>query len=126
MLKPIFQFGFLPRTFCLPADTKLLRKVTGVSPASNVVSLQVWERKGGKGRWIVKPPALARGCGIKVSLCEANILKQGYSTLTPPKVVNKWSQIPKTRPLVVQRYVARPYLINGENTLQCIGKPINA
>merc|ERR1719397_2119951 len=72
------EFGFLPRTFCLRADTKLLRKV--------------WERKGGKGRWIVKPPAMARGCGIKV--------------------VNKWSQIPKTRPLVVQRYVARPYLIN--------------
>jgi len=72
------EFGFLPRTFCLPADTKLLRKV--------------WERKGGKGRWIVKPPALARGTGIKV--------------------VNKWSQIPRTRPLVVQRYVARPYLIN--------------
>eukprot|EP00090_Calanus_glacialis_P043063 TRINITY_DN7623_c0_g1_i2.p1 TRINITY_DN7623_c0_g1~~TRINITY_DN7623_c0_g1_i2.p1 ORF type:complete len:740 (-),score=223.94 TRINITY_DN7623_c0_g1_i2:33-2252(-) len=72
------EFGFLPRTFCLPADTKLLRKV--------------WERKGGKGRWIVKPPALARGEGIKV--------------------INKWSQIPPTRPLVVQRYVARPYLIN--------------
>merc|ERR550519_102943 len=72
------EFGFLPRTFCLPADTKLLRKV--------------WERRGGRGRWIVKPPALARGVGIKV--------------------VNKWSQIPKTRPLVVQRYVARPYLIN--------------
>merc|ERR1719507_2593833 len=72
------EFNFLPRTFCLPADTKLLRKV--------------WERKGGKGRWIVKPPALARGEGIKV--------------------INKWSQIPKTRPLVVQRYVARPYLIN--------------
>lgn len=72
------EFGFLPRTFCLPADTKLLRKV--------------WERKGGKGRWIVKPPAMARGVGIKV--------------------VNKWSQIPKTRPLVVQRYVARPYLVN--------------
>merc|ERR1719397_2390051 len=72
------EFGFLPRTFCLPADTKLLRKA--------------WERKGGKGRWIVKPPALARGEGIKV--------------------INKWSQIPTTRPLVVQRYVARPYLIN--------------
>jgi tubulin polyglutamylase TTLL4 len=63
------EFGFLPRTFCLPADTKLLRKV--------------WERKGGKGRWIVKPPALARGEGIKV--------------------INKWSQIPPARPLVVQR-----------------------
>lgn len=72
------EFGFLPRTFCLPADTKLLRKV--------------WERRGGRGRWIVKPPALARGVGIKV--------------------VNKWSQIPKTRPLLVQRYLARPYLIN--------------
>jgi len=72
------EFGFLPRTFCLPADTKLLRKV--------------WERKGGKGRWIVKPPALARGEGIKV--------------------INKWCQIPAARPLVVQRYVARPYLIN--------------
>jgi len=72
------EFGFLPRTFCLPADTKLLRKV--------------WERKGGKGRWIVKPPALARGEGIKV--------------------INKWCQIPTARPLIVQRYVARPYLIN--------------
>ena len=72
------EFNFLPRTFCLPADTKLLRKV--------------WERKGGKGRWIVKPPALARGEGIKV--------------------INKWSQIPPARPLIVQRYVARPYLIN--------------
>jgi len=40
----------------------------------------------------VKPPALARGEGIKV--------------------INKWSQIPPARPLVVQRYVARPYLIN--------------
>ena len=28
------------------------------------------------------------------------------------KVVNKWSQIPKTRPLVVQRYIAKPHLIN--------------
>jgi tubulin polyglutamylase TTLL4 len=28
-------------------------------------------------------------------------------------VVHKWSQIPKKRPLVVQRYIAQPYLING-------------
>jgi len=73
------EFGFLPRTFVLPADTKLLKKV--------------WERRGGRGRWIVKPPALARGEGISV--------------------VNKFSMIPKNKPLVVQRYVARPYLING-------------
>lgn len=28
------------------------------------------------------------------------------------KVVNKWAQIPKCRPLVVQRYIAKPHLIN--------------
>ena len=27
-------------------------------------------------------------------------------------VVNKWSQIPKMRPLIVQKYVAKPHLIN--------------
>ena len=27
-------------------------------------------------------------------------------------MVNKWSQIPKTRPLIVQKYVAKPHLIN--------------
>ena len=72
------EFSFLPRTFCLPADTKLLKKV--------------WEKRGCRAKWIVKPPALARGTGISV--------------------VNKWSQIPKMRPLIVQKYVARPHLIN--------------
>ena len=28
------------------------------------------------------------------------------------KVVNKWSQIPKSRPLIVQHYIAKPHLIN--------------
>ena len=73
------EFSFLPRTFCLPSDTKLLKKV--------------WERRGCRAKWIVKPPALARGTGISV--------------------VNKWSQIPKTRPLIVQKYVAKPHLINN-------------
>ena len=72
------EFSFLPRTFCLPSDAKLLRRV--------------WEKKGCRAKWIVKPPALARGTGITV--------------------INKWSQIPKTRPLIVQKYVARPHLIN--------------
>ena len=99
---------------------------------------KVWERKGGKGRWIVKPPAMARGCGIKVFalsfafyvwtffgtaglvLCRPggeqviNLVHFTSQLLWSTQVVNKWSQIPKTRPLVVQRYVARPYLINGD------------
>lgn len=38
-------------------------------------------------------PASARGVGIKV--------------------INKWSQLPKKTSLVVQKYIAKPYLING-------------
>lgn len=28
-------------------------------------------------------------------------------------MVQKWSEIPKNRPVIVQRYISRPYLING-------------
>ncbi len=38
------EFSFLPRTFCLPADAKLLRRV--------------WEKRGIKAKWIIKPPAV--------------------------------------------------------------------
>ncbi|XP_052124662.1 tubulin monoglutamylase TTLL4 isoform X2 [Frankliniella occidentalis] len=73
------EFGFIPRTYVLPQDSKMLRAA--------------WERSNGKEAWIIKPPASARGTGIKV--------------------IHRWGQIPKKRPLVVQKYVDRPYLING-------------
>ncbi|KAI5712289.1 hypothetical protein M8J75_007250 [Diaphorina citri] len=72
------EFGFTPRTYVLPGDDKRLR-------AS-------WERNCGNIKWIVKPPASARGIGIKV--------------------VHKWNQIPRKMPLVVQKYLDDPYLIN--------------
>ncbi|KAM4836493.1 tubulin monoglutamylase TTLL4 [Thomomys bottae] len=72
------EFSFFPQSFILPQDAKLLRKV--------------WESSS-RQKWIVKPPASARGIGIQV--------------------IHKWSQLPKRRPLLVQRYLHKPYLISG-------------
>ncbi|XP_042323392.1 tubulin polyglutamylase TTLL4 isoform X2 [Sceloporus undulatus] len=73
------EFNFLPQSFILPQDIKLLRKA--------------WEDCGSRQKWIVKPPASARGIGIQV--------------------IHKWTQLPKRRPLLVQRYLHKPYLIGG-------------
>ncbi|WAQ94186.1 TTLL4-like protein [Mya arenaria] len=72
------EFGFFPQTYCLPTDAKLLKRA--------------FEDGTTKQKWIIKPPASARGIGIKV--------------------INKLTQVPKKRPVVVQRYLSRPYLIN--------------
>lgn len=54
---------------------------------------EAWCREGSSHCWIVKPPASARGAGVHV--------------------VHKWAQIPKKQPLIVQRYIKAPFLING-------------
>ncbi|XP_062517471.1 tubulin monoglutamylase TTLL4-like [Corticium candelabrum] len=71
------EFGFFPQTFILPYDYTQLK--------------QEFE-KGGKQKWIVKPPASARGIGVRV--------------------IGKWSQVPTKRPAIVQRYLDKPFLIN--------------
>eukprot|EP00117_Sycon_ciliatum_P000086 scpid22923/ scgid4518/ Tubulin polyglutamylase TTLL4; Tubulin--tyrosine ligase-like protein 4 len=71
------NFDFFPQTFILPRDTVHLR--------------QQWDDSG-KQKWIVKPPASARGIGIHL--------------------INKWAQVPRRRSVVVQRYLDKPYLIN--------------
>ncbi|XP_061089419.1 tubulin polyglutamylase TTLL4 [Conger conger] len=73
------EFGFFPRSFVLPQDMKLLRKA--------------WDSTGTRQKWIIKPPASARGIGIQV--------------------IHKWSQLPNRRPLLVQKYLHKPYLISG-------------
>lgn len=74
------EFGIMPKTYVLPHDLKILK--------------HDWEKYAANNeRWIIKPPASARGTGIKV--------------------VSRWTQIPKKKPVVVQRYVSKPYLING-------------
>lgn len=72
------EFGFIPKTFVLPGDMKALKAT--------------FDKEGVKKKWIVKPPASARGTGIQV--------------------VHKWPQVPTDTAVVVQRYISRPYLIN--------------
>ncbi|XP_063256817.1 tubulin monoglutamylase TTLL4 [Prinia subflava] len=74
------EFNFFPQSFILPQDVKSLRKA--------------WAEGSSRQKWIVKPPASARGIGIQV--------------------IHKWSQLPKRRPLLVQRYLHKPYLIGGK------------
>lgn len=73
------EFDFVPRTYVLPRDLSCFR--------------QVWKKLGSKEKWIVKPPASARGTGIKV--------------------VHRWSQIPRKRAVIVQHYLSKPKLIGG-------------
>ncbi|KAJ8350731.1 hypothetical protein SKAU_G00258610 [Synaphobranchus kaupii] len=72
------EFSFFPRSFVLPQDMRLLRKA--------------WV-EGSWLKWIVKPPASARGNGIQV--------------------IHRWSQLPRRRPLLVQKYLHKPFLIGG-------------
>lgn len=73
------EFSFFPQSFILPHDIKLLKNA--------------WADGSTKQKWIIKPPASARGIGIQV--------------------IHKWNQIPKKRPLLVQKYLHRPYLIGN-------------
>lgn len=74
------EFSFMPQTYILPQDIRRLKRL--------------WPRFVDRNtKWIIKPPASARGTGIKV--------------------VSQWKQIPKRKAVIAQKYVDRPLLING-------------
>lgn len=74
------EFSFMPQTYILPQDIRRLKRL--------------WPRFADRNtKWIIKPPASARGTGIKV--------------------VSQWKQIPKRKAVIAQKYVDRPLLING-------------
>ncbi|TPP64550.1 hypothetical protein FGIG_04007 [Fasciola gigantica] len=91
------QFGrkvvdFVPRTFYLPCDMRVLKECwarndpLGYNCSTNIIG------SANRPRWILKPPAAARGVGVKL--------------------LRQWSDVPKQRNVIIQSYISRPYLIN--------------
>ncbi|ORY38770.1 TTL-domain-containing protein [Rhizoclosmatium globosum] len=66
---------FLPATYFLPSQRRRLKLAFNSHPT-----------------WIIKPPASARGIGIRV--------------------VNKWKDVPQRKEIIVSKYVQNPYLID--------------
>ena len=71
-------WDFMPTSFILPREYKRFKAAVSRQP---------------QRPFILKPPASARGAGIRL--------------------VPSWTQVPKNQALVVQDYIARPCLING-------------
>ena len=73
------EWRYMPHTYILPGERDLLRRAM---------------RRAKNSFWIIKPPNLFCGMGIKV--------------------INDFKDVPvKKGPLCVQRYLKRPLLING-------------
>ncbi|KER26363.1 hypothetical protein T265_14005, partial [Opisthorchis viverrini] len=84
---------FVPRTFCLPADTRQLREMLMRQERANHDGSANILGDAVVPRWIIKPPASARGIGVHV--------------------VQNITDLPKSRQIIVQSYISRPFLINN-------------
>ncbi|KAH8849691.1 Tubulin polyglutamylase TTLL4 [Schistosoma japonicum] len=88
------SIDFVPRTFCLPTDLKSLKEHWTRYEAKSKTSKSDDGLFHFRPKWIMKPPASARGIGIKL--------------------IRAWSDIPKQRRVLVQSYINQPYLIDGK------------
>lgn len=90
------EFNFFPQSFILPQDIKLLRKV--------------WEEGASRQKWIVKPVSAKQSSILSHCSCSGEVTPLLVCVLQPAsargigiQVIHKWSQLPKRRPLLVQR-----------------------
>lgn len=108
-LMPHQKVNHLPGSFCIGRKDSLWKNISAMRsqhgksafgflpecfllPRERHKLKRAWD-SAPQNKWILKPNASARGIGIRV--------------------VDRWNDVPKTKRVLVQRYVHNPCLING-------------
>ncbi|VDK78317.1 unnamed protein product [Dibothriocephalus latus] len=87
------EYNFYPPTFILPREYSRLKEFWEEYVNEDQNSSNVGANRINAPRWILKPPACARGIGVYV--------------------VNKFTDVPSRKRLIAQLYLVDPFLING-------------
>lgn len=111
------HLNFVPLTFVLPHDLRLLKREWASGDHT-------------KQKWILKPVSMRTTC-VESTVPFLSLFQPAAARGIGVRVIHKWNQIPKKRPIIVQkfvqnytqilcmkypflfRYIADPFLING-------------
>ncbi len=81
-----YRFGFLPQTYVLPHDLRLLRKA--------------WSKNTSDVPWIIKPVPLLSFSFLNIITLWQHLLQPASARGTGIQVIHEWNQLPRKRPLV--------------------------
>ena len=88
------HLNFVPLTFVLPHDLRLLKREWGSGDHT-------------KQKWILKPVSVRKretAC-VEPTVLFLSLFQPAAARGIGVRVIHKWNQIPKKRPIVVQKFV---------------------